>query len=97
MAEVQRGRKLRVRGLTVVGVYGDSDPFLAILEGIGGRRQTWQVERASEVEWEDGEWVARLARPLGEHPAGHAIARGHSRSRVIEAEVEWLEDHGLCG
>lgn len=54
---------------------------------------TAQIERASDVEWDDaaGGWLADMARsdgPILRAPDGRGFAL---RSEALAAEVEWLE------
>lgn len=51
------------------------------LEGLGQRR----VNRLSNVEWEDGEWVAR------DSVTGKEIARSRVRGDCLAAEVAYFE------
>lgn len=63
------------------------DRFRPIYDAMG----ELNVQRATEVEFDHGtgEWTAwHLA-------SATIIARGKSRSAVIEQEVEWLEANGL--
>lgn len=71
--------KLVIRDGQAAMVYDDR--FRAILEALG----PMTVTRASEVEYESGDWVARLP------GTGQEIARGRIRSEVIAAEVRYLE------
>ncbi len=59
------------------------DRFRPVLEALGGGRM--EVRRASDVEYERGEWVARL------RESGEVISAGRNRSEVIKAEVAYLE------
>ena len=72
--------KIVVRYGVAVSVYDDR--FAPIYMALGG---SLVVERASDVEYVGGEWVARLRRD------GRVIARGPVRSAVIAAEVAYLE------
>ena len=56
------------------------DKWRPIFEALG----PWTVQRASDVEFEEGLWVARLK------ATGEVIALGPNRSEVIAAEVRWL-------
>lgn len=56
------------------------DRFRCLMECLG----VLQVKRASDVNFENGDWVARL-------PGGEEIARGKVRADVIAAEVSYLE------
>jgi hypothetical protein len=68
-----------LRGGTAVCVWDDR--LRPILEAMG----ELTVRRATEVEWEGGEWVARLL------PEGMEIGRGKNRADVVRKEVEYLE------
>jgi len=73
--------KLKVDGASLTGVYDDR--LAPIYAALG----TLRVERASEVEYDDGrgEWVAVSVE------TGEEIACGANRAEVIAAEVRWLE------
>lgn len=73
--------RMQISGGGASGVYDDR--WLPLFEALGAPR----VERASNVEWESGEWVARL-------PNGEIIARGRNRAQVIQQEISYLEDQG---
>lgn len=75
--------RIGISGGQVTCVYDDR--FLPLLEALG----TLQVTRATDVEFEDGEWVARLC------STGDVITRGLSRNEVITQEVKWLEDNNV--
>ena len=78
---------LSLRGSEAGAIWDDRlAPILAAL----APPERWEVERASEVEFEAGEWVARLARPMRGLAAGTEIARARSRVECIAGEVEWL-------
>ena len=70
--------KLVVNGKDIRGVYDDK--YRALYENLGALK----VTRASNVEFEDGDWVARL-------PDGTEIARGKDRGQAIKDEVSYLE------
>jgi len=72
-------RKLRVGRGVARAVYDDR--WMPILDALGDP----QIRRATDVEWESGEWVARL------RPSGEIIARGKNRAEVVRAEVDFLE------
>lgn len=71
--------KVVVRNGHAVGVYDDR--WSSIYDALG----VLEVARASNVEFERGVWVARLAND------GKVIAALRVRSEVIKAEIEYLE------
>lgn len=78
---------LSLRGSEAGAVW--SDRLAPVLEALAPR-EAWAVERASEVEFEGGQWVARLARPMRGLAVGMEIARSPVREECIAAEVAWL-------
>ena len=62
----------------LVSVYDDR--WLPLYRALG----QIEIRRATTVEYEDGEWVARLV------DTGEVIARGRTRQEVIEQEIEYL-------
>ena len=56
------------------------DKWRPIFEAIG----PWTVPRGTDVEFEAGEWIARL------RATGEIVARSPNRSEVIAAEGWWL-------
>jgi len=72
--------KIVVRDGVARSVYDDR--FAPIYAALG---RGLDVERASDVEYEGGAWVARL------RDSGRVISAGPSRAAVIAAEVAYLE------
>lgn len=72
--------KIVVRDGVARSVYDDR--FALIYAALG---RSLDVERASDVEYEGGAWVARL------RASGAVIAAGPVRADVIAAEVAYLE------
>lgn len=72
--------KIIVRDGVARSVYDDR--FAPIYSALG---RGLDVERASDVEFEGGAWVARL------RGSGRVIAVGPARAAVIAAEVAYLE------
>ncbi len=67
-----------------------SDSLLPLLAALAPASD-WRVERATDVEFEGGEWIARLARPLRGLPTGAVLARSPDRETCLAAERAWLE------
>lgn len=74
--------KIVISGGVCQAVYDDR--FREIFQALG----VPQIQRASDVEYDEasGDWVATF------RETGEVIARDPNRSRVIEAEVKWLEE-----
>lgn len=75
--------KIIIANSQAVSVYDDR--FFPILQALG----TPQIERATDVEYINGEWVAT------HRATNQIIARGPNRNQVIKEEVTWLEERGL--
>lgn len=92
MVLVKRGRRRRrIIGDTVITIRPDgmaeglyTEEFS--LDSLGELRE---VQRASNVEWEDGEWVARVAL------TGEEIGRSPVRSEALDQEREYFNQHGF--
>ena len=48
------------------------------------------IRRATNIEWEDGQWVARK-------PCGDVIASDVSRAACVSAEIAHLNEEIVCG
>lgn len=70
-------------GSQVEAVYDDR--FMPIFQALG----SVHIERATDVEFESGEWIAT------HRATKQVIARGPNRNQVIKDEVAWLEKE-LC-
>jgi hypothetical protein len=56
---------------------------------------TISCQRASNVEMEEEEWVARLAEDIGSFKRGQEIGRSKKRNKAIEEEIAWLQKNIL--
>ena len=81
---------MKITGGTLLAIYSDEIPVVALSNALGAPAR---VERASDVVFKDGAWVADM-----KLSGGPKLPPCVLRADAIAAEVVWLEArHGLGG